>query len=186
MICGADKLDISSCDTLKPISGFNPDKGMTIVRNPNYDPSTDDPRCSRTNLDGIQVEINTNWTTSSRRSRTVSSTGRAAAPRRPRWSRSTQTDPSCTRVDPLRPGRPDVVHHDEPARAAVRRPARPQGGEVRRSTRTARQGDTVASIDARPRDHGRAADGAAGDGQTYNPYGTATNSAGTSTRPRRR
>ena len=42
MLEGADKLDISSCASQKPISGFNPNTGFKIVRNPNYDPATDD------------------------------------------------------------------------------------------------------------------------------------------------
>ena len=40
---GADKLDISSCASQKPISGYAPGRSWTMVRNPNYDPATDDP-----------------------------------------------------------------------------------------------------------------------------------------------
>src|SRR5213078_3136749 len=43
MIKGEDKLNTSSCSTIKPISGFDPTKFMTIVRNPSYDASTDSP-----------------------------------------------------------------------------------------------------------------------------------------------
>ena len=43
MIEGSDQLDITSCDTMKPISGFNPEKFLHLVRNPNYDPATDSP-----------------------------------------------------------------------------------------------------------------------------------------------
>jgi len=60
MIEGTDKLDISSCDTIKPIDGYSVDKGMTMVRNPNYDPSTDNPEYREANVDGIQIAINTN------------------------------------------------------------------------------------------------------------------------------
>ena len=61
MYFGADKLDISGgCKTLKPVAGINPDKGMTIVRNPNFDPSTEDPAMFSNYLDGLQVEINSN------------------------------------------------------------------------------------------------------------------------------
>ena len=42
MIQGSDQLDISSCETMKPISGFDPSKELTLVRNPNYDQATDD------------------------------------------------------------------------------------------------------------------------------------------------
>ena len=44
MIQGSDKLDISSCDAMKPISGFDPGKSITLVRNPDYDQATDAPR----------------------------------------------------------------------------------------------------------------------------------------------
>jgi peptide/nickel transport system substrate-binding protein len=58
MIQGADKLDISSCDAMKPISGFDPSKQLTLVRNPNYDQATDNTRSNY--VDGITVTIDTN------------------------------------------------------------------------------------------------------------------------------
>jgi peptide/nickel transport system substrate-binding protein len=58
MLQGSDKLDISSCATEKPISGFDPSKKMNLVRNPNYDQSTDNLRTN--NVDGIQSTIDTN------------------------------------------------------------------------------------------------------------------------------
>jgi len=58
MIQGADKLDISSCDAMKPISGFDPSKSLTLVRNPNYDQATDDTRSNY--VDAITVTIDTN------------------------------------------------------------------------------------------------------------------------------
>jgi peptide/nickel transport system substrate-binding protein len=58
MIQGSDQLDISSCDTMKPISGFDPSKSITLVRNPNYDQATDDTRSNY--VDGIVVSVNTN------------------------------------------------------------------------------------------------------------------------------
>jgi len=61
MYYGADKQDISQgCDSLKPLAGWNPDKGLTIVRNPNFDPATEDPAMFSNYLDGLQVEINSN------------------------------------------------------------------------------------------------------------------------------
>jgi peptide/nickel transport system substrate-binding protein len=60
MIAGEDKLDISSCSTIKPISGFDPTKVMTFVRNPNYDASTDSPDVRANNIDGLQITIDTN------------------------------------------------------------------------------------------------------------------------------
>jgi peptide/nickel transport system substrate-binding protein len=60
MFEGADKLDISSCASQKPISGFNPNTGMTLVRNPNYDPATDDPTLRESNPDRFEIGVNTN------------------------------------------------------------------------------------------------------------------------------
>jgi len=58
MIQGADKLDISSCSAMKPISGFDPSKSLTLVRNPNYDQATDDTRSNF--VDAITVTVDTN------------------------------------------------------------------------------------------------------------------------------
>jgi peptide/nickel transport system substrate-binding protein len=58
MIQGSDKLDISSCKAMKPISGFDPSKQLTLVRNPNYDQATDNLRSNYP--DAIQITINTN------------------------------------------------------------------------------------------------------------------------------
>jgi peptide/nickel transport system substrate-binding protein len=57
MIMGQDQLDLSSCSSIKPVSGYNNDKGMTLVRNPSYDPATDGTRAAY--ADGIQIQINT-------------------------------------------------------------------------------------------------------------------------------
>jgi peptide/nickel transport system substrate-binding protein len=58
MIQGADQLDISSCDAMKPISGFDPSKELKLVRNPNYDQATDNLRSNY--VDAIHITINTN------------------------------------------------------------------------------------------------------------------------------
>ena len=61
MYFGADKMDLSDgCKSLKPIAGINPDKGITIVRNPNFDESTEDPAMFSNFLDGLQISINSN------------------------------------------------------------------------------------------------------------------------------
>ncbi|MGZ4108073.1 MAG: ABC transporter substrate-binding protein [Actinomycetota bacterium] len=60
MLKGEDQLDASSCGALKPISGYDPDKFMVFVRNPNYDASTDSPDVRENNLDGIVITIDTN------------------------------------------------------------------------------------------------------------------------------
>ena len=57
---GADKLDISSCASQKPISGFNPNTGLNLVRNPNYDPATDDTAIRESFPDRFEIGVNTN------------------------------------------------------------------------------------------------------------------------------
>jgi peptide/nickel transport system substrate-binding protein len=55
MIMGQDQLDISSCDKIKPISGYNVEKGMTLVRNPNAGEDENRPAYAT----GIQIAVNT-------------------------------------------------------------------------------------------------------------------------------
>jgi peptide/nickel transport system substrate-binding protein len=58
MIQGSDQLDVASCGAQKPISGFDPSKKLYLVRNPNYDQSTDTTRTN--NVDGMKFDVNTN------------------------------------------------------------------------------------------------------------------------------
>jgi len=58
MIAGSDQLDISSCDAMNPISGFDPTRRLSLVRNPSYDQDTDDQR--QNFIDGLEYSINTN------------------------------------------------------------------------------------------------------------------------------
>jgi peptide/nickel transport system substrate-binding protein len=44
MFMGSEDLDITSCDTMKSIDGWDPDSHMYLVRNPNWDAETDDVR----------------------------------------------------------------------------------------------------------------------------------------------
>ena len=60
MIEGSDALDASSCETLKPISGFDGDTALTLVRNPDYDPATDTPEARENFVDRFEWRINTN------------------------------------------------------------------------------------------------------------------------------
>jgi peptide/nickel transport system substrate-binding protein len=63
MLEGADELDASSCKALKqsgPISGFDPNRFMNIVRNPDYDAATDSPEVRQSLPDRFEFEINTN------------------------------------------------------------------------------------------------------------------------------
>ena len=62
MVEGSDKLDASSCKTLKPISGFDGQTRMTLVRNPSYDAKTDS-KAARENLpDRFEFTIDPNVT----------------------------------------------------------------------------------------------------------------------------
>ena len=60
MIEGSDNLDISSCKTLKPISGFDGQTKLTLVRNPNYNPKTDSPKARENNPDRFEFIVNSN------------------------------------------------------------------------------------------------------------------------------
>jgi ABC-type transport system substrate-binding protein len=58
MIEGSEDLDISSCKAMKPISGYDPTKQLALVRNPNYEQSTDEYRENW--IDRWEQVINTN------------------------------------------------------------------------------------------------------------------------------
>ena len=60
MIQGEDAIDISSCDKLKPISGFDPTSQMTLVRNPNYSKATDSTGGRENNPDSFVFTIDAN------------------------------------------------------------------------------------------------------------------------------
>jgi peptide/nickel transport system substrate-binding protein len=60
MIMGSDQVDASSCDSIKPIAGFDPTKFLKLVRNPSYDPSTDSPDARSNYVNGVDIEIDTN------------------------------------------------------------------------------------------------------------------------------
>jgi peptide/nickel transport system substrate-binding protein len=60
MIMGEQNLNISSCNTIKPISGYNPNKGVTFIRNPEYQTSSDSPTDRPNYLNGIEIAIDSN------------------------------------------------------------------------------------------------------------------------------
>jgi peptide/nickel transport system substrate-binding protein len=60
MIAGSPQLNIKSCSTMKPISGYDPSKHLNFVRNPNYDPKTDNVADRESNPDSFTVAIDTN------------------------------------------------------------------------------------------------------------------------------
>jgi len=57
MIQGADKVNPSSCSTIKPMSGYDPARFMNLVRNPDYDPATDTESGRKAYVNGIQITI---------------------------------------------------------------------------------------------------------------------------------
>jgi peptide/nickel transport system substrate-binding protein len=60
MIQGANQVKISSCHTIRPMSGFDPSKFLTLVRNPNYDLATDRSTERRNYVDAISITIDSN------------------------------------------------------------------------------------------------------------------------------
>jgi peptide/nickel transport system substrate-binding protein len=58
MFEGSEDLDISSCDSMKPIAGFNPTKFMKLVRNPNNADVVDENRPNY--VDALEHTLNTN------------------------------------------------------------------------------------------------------------------------------
>jgi peptide/nickel transport system substrate-binding protein len=60
MLEGSEKLDITSCETMKPIAGYKPNSHLFLVRNPDYDPATDTPEARENFPDRFEFVINTN------------------------------------------------------------------------------------------------------------------------------
>jgi peptide/nickel transport system substrate-binding protein len=60
MIEGSDALDATSCQTMKPISGYHPNRELILVRNPSYDPATDTPEARENYPDRFEFVINAN------------------------------------------------------------------------------------------------------------------------------
>jgi peptide/nickel transport system substrate-binding protein len=58
MLEGSEDLDASSCRSMEPISGFDPTRELSLVRNPDYDQSTDESR--KNYIDGLRRPLNTN------------------------------------------------------------------------------------------------------------------------------
>jgi peptide/nickel transport system substrate-binding protein len=60
MIEGADKVDASSCARVKPMSGYDGQTFLTLVRNPSYDPSTDSTAARESFPDRFQFTVDAN------------------------------------------------------------------------------------------------------------------------------
>ncbi len=57
---GAADLDVTSCDTMKAVAGFDPNKFLKLERNPDYDPATDTPEARQNFFDNWEMLLNTN------------------------------------------------------------------------------------------------------------------------------
>jgi len=62
MIAGADKVDDSSCAKVKPMSGFDGQTILDLVRNPDYDPKTDSPAARQNFPDEFRFTVDPNIT----------------------------------------------------------------------------------------------------------------------------
>ncbi|HEY7875918.1 MAG TPA: ABC transporter substrate-binding protein [Actinomycetota bacterium] len=60
MIQGADEVDASSCNSMEPMEGFNPNRELILVRNPDYDPATDSPEARESLPDEFHFLLNSN------------------------------------------------------------------------------------------------------------------------------
>jgi peptide/nickel transport system substrate-binding protein len=60
MVQGSADLDMSSCDAMKAIAGFDPNKFVKLERNPDYDASTDTPEARENFFDAFEMTLNTN------------------------------------------------------------------------------------------------------------------------------
>lgn len=60
MIEGSQNLNISSCDALKPISGYDGQTSLTLVRNPNYNAKTDSKASRENNPDKFTFTVDSN------------------------------------------------------------------------------------------------------------------------------
>ena len=60
MIAGADKVNDSSCTTVKPMSGYDGISQLKLVRNPDYDAATDSPAARENFPDEFDFTVNAN------------------------------------------------------------------------------------------------------------------------------
>lgn len=60
MIEGQPDLDTSSCESMKPLRGYDPQDRMTLVRNPGYDPATDVPEARESFPDEFDFVLDAN------------------------------------------------------------------------------------------------------------------------------
>ncbi len=60
MVEGSDELDVSTCDAMEPISGYDPEQFLNLVRNPDYDAATDSTEARENHPDRFEFIINSN------------------------------------------------------------------------------------------------------------------------------
>ena len=129
MIEGSDKLDISSCEAMKPISGYDGKTFLNLVRNPNYGASTDSRKARENNPDRFEFTVDTNLDDIYNKI-AAGELEDEYATASPKVFREYSTDSEQAEVPQVEPGRSDLLHHDEPHPAAVRRRARAPGDEL--------------------------------------------------------
>ena len=125
MYFGADKHGHhGGCNTLKPIAGYQPREGHHDRPQPELRPvhvrSGHVLELPGRGADRDQLQRGRHLPEDPER---AISTGRSADTPAGHRGAGVRDEPGPAAVHPLQPGRPHLVHHDEPARAAVRRPA---------------------------------------------------------------
>ncbi len=60
MLQGSRNLKTSTCRSMRPIPGFDPNRHVKLERNPRYNPATDDPKVRENFVDRWELTLNTN------------------------------------------------------------------------------------------------------------------------------
>jgi peptide/nickel transport system substrate-binding protein len=60
MVEGADEMDTSGCTAMEPHPGFDPNRELILVRNPDYDPESDSPEAREALPDEFHFVLNSN------------------------------------------------------------------------------------------------------------------------------
>jgi peptide/nickel transport system substrate-binding protein len=94
MIQGADRVDASSCASIRPMPGFDITDHLRIVRNPDYEPRSDSPAVRENAVDGVDIEVIPDAGEIFRRIRAGSLDGSFATEPAPEVVRRYRQDPS--------------------------------------------------------------------------------------------
>ena len=139
MIEGSQNLDIKSCDAMKPISGYDGKTSLVLVRNPELQREDGQHEGSREQSGPLRVH----GRHQPRRHLQQDRGGRARGRVRNGVAEGLPgVLDGCEQaeVHQVELRRPDVLHHDEPDPAAVRRRARPPGDELGDGSQRTAQG----------------------------------------------